>query len=144
MGWHVTLRDKDGDIVRVPLFAEGSKIPLHRDSQWGGDTASIEVTYNYKEVLDAVLGADLATSLHGKKASDTHALLLCASSEFRSASFNRMAHSYARIFFKQDKHTGFELGGYWIPTPENVLNIVSLLYSWSKEHPEAVWAVTLV
>jgi hypothetical protein len=111
MSWWISL-DDEGKPVEVKSFQGGGTQCI------GGSTeADLNVTYNYSEVTRLV---DFGfRNLDGRTAEDT---------------IDELERVVAALGTQQ-----FE--NYWAPTPGNAGFAASILLSWAKQHPKAVWRV---
>lgn len=112
MGWQMYLQ-KDGKTVTVPSFVEGGTILVDGDLVPEPITeATISITYNYAKYFN--FGA-----LNGYRAFDT------------ITTFERAIDVLGS---SPDKD-------YWASTPGNAGHMCSLLLSWARLHPDALWKV---
>jgi len=114
MSYDVYLTDESGGYVSVPEFEDGGTYAVG-----GTDIATLNITYNYCEYL-APLGDGMGLEwLDGKVAQDT---------------INPLQDLVNRLGTVQDCD-------YWAATPGNVGHALSVLLSWARQHPDAVWIV---
>lgn len=119
MSYDVDLRDADGELVEVELFAEGGTYVMG-----GTNWASLNVTYNYAEQywrksVDGGLGDGLRT-LHKQRAGDMIDLL---------------ENAVTILGVNQSDN-------YWEATDGNAGYALSILLGWAKQYPDAVFEVT--
>ena len=113
MSYDIDLKER-GKFCRVSHHSEGGTY-----AAGGTDAASLNVTYNYAEVVGP-LGFSFNDSLHGKTARDTLVPL---------------AAIVAECGIEQDDD-------YWKPTPGNAGYAASILLRWASMYPDAVWSVS--
>ena len=114
MSWDVDLVDNEGKIVEVVPHQEGGIIAMG-----GEDQATMNVTYNYAKHFYDNLPDPGFKWLNGKKAKDT-----------------------IEILEKAVKELGTETSNdYWEATEGNAGRALSVLLSWAKQYPEAIFKI---
>ena len=112
MSYDIKLQN-DGEPVCVPLHREGGTYAVS-----GTEEATLSITYNYSphyyEHVDEKKGIRW---LYGKTGARTEL---------------RLRAAVARLGTERDSD-------YWAPTPGNAGYALSILLSWAKLHPGAVW-----
>ena len=126
MSYWVSLKDENRNNVIVDSHSEGGTYAIG-----GINDADLNVTYNYsgdfvrawpedldkrKKAGDGLLGK----MLHGRKAGDVIELLEKAVEKLGT-----------------DRHPD-----YWAPTPGNAGYALSILLTWARQHPNAVFHVS--
>ena len=101
-------------IVRVEKHTEGGTHAMD-----GSKDASLNVTYNYSEHLNAALGCSLSDALHDKKAKDCIKILEKAVNSLGTKRSN----------------------DYWESTEGNAGHALNILLGWAKQHPNATFNV---
>lgn len=101
--------------VVVKRFAEGGKQIIN-----GSTEAELNVTYNYSEILERVLGHTFSDALDNKKAGDVVELL-----------------GHAMMILDTDVSTD-----YWQATEGNVRVVISRLLMWAEQCPDAIFRVS--
>lgn len=115
MGWDIDLADNNGT-VRVQSHQEGSIIAVG-----GSDLAEMTVTYNYGRLFYLALDREQGFNwLDGKKAQDT---------------IERLEQAITALGTQRDPD-------YWKDTPGNAGHLLSVLLSWARQHPNAIFHVS--
>lgn len=114
MSYWVYLMSKDGP-VEVANHAEGGTYVLG-----GTPTAELNVTYNYGKFFRETLGEEGLRELHNQKASDV---------------LPRLEQAVATLGTERERD-------YWKATAGNAGYALSILLSWAKEYPDAVFEVS--
>lgn len=117
MSWWVSLEDRTGEprVVAVAPHREGGTYVL------GGTAgASLNITYNYGVHYHRLLPGGLEAYLNERQAADA--------TEVLEQAVNALGTDRA--------------DDYWAPTPGNAGFALSILLSWAKQHPSAVFRVS--
>lgn len=101
------------DIAQVESHQEGGTIAIG-----GVDRAEMNVTYNYGRLFRMALDGEQGIRwLYGKKGCET---------------IERLEKAVGMLGTER-------YSDYWAPTPGNAGHALSVLLSWARQHPDAIW-----